>query len=88
MKKTPSVLYEDAAIAVLDKPAGLPAIPIAGSDSPSALSLLRARLAKRRQRALVVHRIDRFTSGILVFAKTEPDRDHLVRQFLSHTPVR
>jgi 23S rRNA pseudouridine1911/1915/1917 synthase len=35
-----------------------------------------------------VHRIDRFTSGILLFAKTERDRDALVRQFLSHTPVR
>lgn len=41
-----------------------------------------------RQRAFVVHRIDRFTSGILLFAKTEADRDALVRQFLAHTPVR
>ncbi|MBZ5724052.1 MAG: RNA pseudouridine synthase [Acidobacteriia bacterium] len=73
---------------VLDKPAGLPAVPIKGSDSPSALSLLSARLARKRQRALVVHRIDRFTSGVLLFAKTEPDREILVRQFLSHTPVR
>jgi 23S rRNA-/tRNA-specific pseudouridylate synthase len=36
----------------------------------------------------VVHRIDRFTSGILLFAKTEADRDVLVRQFLEHTPIR
>jgi 23S rRNA pseudouridine1911/1915/1917 synthase len=36
----------------------------------------------------VVHRIDRFTSGVLLFAKTELDRDALVRQFLAHTPVR
>jgi len=82
------VLYEDDAVVVLDKPAGLPSVPIKGSDSPSALSLLSARLAPKRQRALVVHRIDRFTSGILVFAKTEPDREILVRQFLRHTPVR
>jgi 23S rRNA pseudouridine1911/1915/1917 synthase len=36
----------------------------------------------------VVHRIDRFTSGVLLFAKTEPDRGALVRQFLSHSPLR
>lgn len=82
------MLYEDDAVVVLDKPAGLAAVPIKGSGSPSALSLLSARFALKRQRALVVHRIDRFASGILLFAKTEPDREILVRQFLGHTPVR
>src|SRR5262249_12579532 len=43
---------------------------------------------RTRQRAFVVHRIDRFTSGIMLFAKTERDRDRLVEQFLGHTPVR
>jgi 23S rRNA pseudouridine1911/1915/1917 synthase len=37
---------------------------------------------------LVVHRIDRFASGVLLFAKTMGDREALVRQFLAHTPVR
>src|ERR1700730_4143630 len=82
------VLYEDDAVVALNKPAGLPAVPVKGSDTPSALSLLSARLKLKRQRAFVVHRIDRFTSGVLLFAKTEPDRDALVRQFLGHTPVR
>lgn len=82
------MLYEDDAVVVLDKPAGLAAVPVKGSAGPSALSLLSARLARKRQGALVVHRIDRFTSGILLFAKTEPDREMLVRQFLDHTPVR
>ena len=82
------VLYEDDAMVVLDKPAGLPAVPIGGSATPSAWSLVSARLRRKRQRAFVVHRIDRFTSGVLLFAKTEPDRDKLIRQFLSHTPIR
>ncbi len=86
--KEVTVLYEDDAVVVLNKPAGLLAVPIKGSDTPSALSLLTASLKSRRQRALVVHRIDRFASGILLFAKTDPDRDVLVRQFLAHTPVR
>ncbi len=83
-----SVLYEDEAVVVLDKPAGLLAVPIKGSDIPSASSLLTARLKQKRQRAMIVHRIDRFTSGALVFAKTSPDRHALVKQFLAHTPVR
>jgi len=82
------VLYEDDAVVALNKPAGLPAVPVKGSDTPSAWSLLSAELKRRRQRAFVVHRIDRFTSGVLLFAKTEADRDALVRQFLGHTPVR
>jgi 23S rRNA pseudouridine1911/1915/1917 synthase len=82
------VLYEDDAVVVLDKPAGLLAVPLKGSDTPSALSLLMANLELKRQRALIVHRIDRFASGALLFAKTNRDRDALVRQFLDHTPVR
>lgn len=83
-----AVLYEDDALVVIDKPAGLLAVPVKGSDAPSALSLLSARLQSKRQRALIVHRIDRFASGALLFAKTDRDRDALVRQFLAHTPVR
>lgn len=82
------VLYEDEAVVALDKPAGLPAVPVKGSDSPSAFSLLSAECKRKRRRAFVVHRIDRFTSGIMLFAMTEPDRDALIRQFLRHSPVR
>lgn len=83
-----AILYEDDAVVAVHKPAGLLAVPAPGSDAPSALSILAANLKTRRQRALVVHRIDRFASGVLLFAKTMSDRDALVRQFLAHTPVR
>jgi 23S rRNA pseudouridine1911/1915/1917 synthase len=86
--RTLDILYDDDAVVALDKPAGLPAVPVPGSAAPSAFSLLSAALKARRQRAVVVHRIDRFTSGILLFAKSERDKDALVRQFLAHTPVR
>jgi 23S rRNA pseudouridine1911/1915/1917 synthase len=82
------VLYEDDAVVVLNKPAKLLAVPADDSDTPSALSLLSAELKSKRERAFVVHRIDRYTSGILLFAKTWPDREALVQQFLRHTPVR
>src|ERR1700732_2783196 len=83
-----SVLYEDDSVVVLDKPAGLLAVPIKGSDTPSAWSLLAQKLEPKRQKALVVHRIDRFSSAALLCAKTAPDRSALVRQFLDHTPER
>ena len=83
-----AILYEDDAVVAVNKPAGLLAVPAPGSEAPSALSLLLQDLKSRRQRALVVHRIDRFASGVLLFAKTEADRTALVRQFLAHTPVR
>jgi 23S rRNA pseudouridine1911/1915/1917 synthase len=84
-----AILYEDESVVAIDKPAGLLAVPVKkGSDALSALSVVSAELERKRQRALVVHRIDRFTSGVLLFAKTERDRDALIRQFLSHAPVR
>ena len=82
------VLYEDDAVVVLNKRAKLLAVPADDSATPSALSILSAELKAKRQRAFVVHRIDRYTSGILLFAKTWPDREALVQQFIRHTPVR
>src|SRR6185312_15746982 len=83
-----AIIYEDDAVVAVNKPAGLLAVPAPESGAPSALSLLLQDLKRRRQRALVVHRIDRFASGVLLFAKTMRDRDTFVRQFLAHTPVR
>ena len=97
MKKSPRrpafpreirTLYEDDDLIAIDKPPGLPAVPIPNSAAESALSVVAATLKPLRRRAFIVHRIDRFTSGILLFALTERSRDHLVRQFLAHTPVR
>ncbi|HWC96187.1 MAG TPA: pseudouridine synthase [Candidatus Sulfopaludibacter sp.] len=94
MKKPPRkgevrVLYEDDAVVALDKPAGLSSVPIhKNTSTPSALSVLAASLAEERRKPFVVHRIDRFTSGVLLFAKTERDREALIQQFLEHTPVR
>jgi 23S rRNA pseudouridine1911/1915/1917 synthase len=83
-----AILYEDDAVMAIDKPPGLLAVPVKGSDAPSAFSLLATEMKRQRERVFIVHRIDRFTSGIVVFAKTERDREALVQQFLEHSPVR
>jgi 23S rRNA pseudouridine1911/1915/1917 synthase len=82
------VLYQDDAVVVLNKPAKMLAVPTDKSDDVSALSLLTAELKAKRQQPYVVHRIDRLTSGILLFAKTWRDREALVQQFIQHAPVR
>ncbi len=83
-----ALLYEDDAVVAVNKPPGLLAVPVEGSDTPSVLSLLIAELKPQKRRAYVVHRIDRFTSGVLLFAKTQADREALIRQFLAHTTLR
>lgn len=83
-----AVLYEDDAVVAVNKPAGLLSVPVRGTAMPSALSVLDAEMKDENRRAYVVHRIDRFTSGVLLFAKSQRDREALIRQFLAHTPVR
>jgi 23S rRNA pseudouridine1911/1915/1917 synthase len=83
-----AVLYEDEAVVAVNKPAGLLSVPVRGTAMPSALSVLDAEMKDEKRRAYVVHRIDRFTSGVLLFAKSQKDRENLIRQFLAHTPVR
>jgi 23S rRNA pseudouridine1911/1915/1917 synthase len=83
-----AIIYEDDAVLVVNKPPGLLSVPIEGSSTTSVLSLLVAELKPLKRRAYVVHRIDRFTSGVLLFAKSQKDRASLIRQFLAHTPTR
>lgn len=82
------ILYEDDAMLAVNKPPGLLAVPAPGSHAPSALSLLADHFGNHRQPIFTIHRIDRFASGVLLFAKTRGDRNTLVREFLAHTPVR
>jgi tRNA pseudouridine32 synthase / 23S rRNA pseudouridine746 synthase len=61
-------IWQDAALIAVNKPAGLAVIPARG-EPPEAC--LRARLEKARgERLFVVHRLDRDTSGVVVFART------------------
>ena len=59
------VIHEDPHLLVLDKPAGLLCVPGRGPDKQDCLS---ARALQRWPRALVVHRLDMATSGLLLMA--------------------
>jgi 23S rRNA pseudouridine1911/1915/1917 synthase len=85
-----SVLFEDEALIVVDKPAGLLTVPLpTPGGEPSVLDGLDADYAARTRRSpLVVHRIDRDTSGLVVFAKTGRALAALRQQFARRQPVR
>lgn len=60
-----SVVYADDTLLVLDKPAGLLSVPGKGEDKQDCLS---SRVQQQHANALVVHRLDMATSGLLVMA--------------------
>lgn len=73
--KTPSrasarLLYEDESILAFDKPVGLPVIAPEGSRARCLLDIATEEVARKKPkgRAAVVHRIDRDSSGVVVFA--------------------
>ena len=86
------IVYEDEALVVLDKPAGLLAVPLPidrRSDARSVFEDLQAYLSKRgRRRPFVVHRIDRDTSGLVLFAKSAAVQQALKAQFKRREPER
>jgi 23S rRNA pseudouridine1911/1915/1917 synthase len=87
-----TIVYEDDALVVLDKPAGLLAVPLPlrrRFDAPSVFEDLKAYMRRRgRRRPFVVHRIDRDTSGLVLFAKSESAQDVLKEQFKRRQPER
>ena len=60
------VVYQDDALLVLDKPAGLLSVPGRGADKQDCLS---ARVQRQFANALVVHRLDMATSGLMIMAR-------------------
>ena len=84
------ILYEDDALIVLDKPAGLLAVPLERrSEASSAFDQVTEHLRPHgKRRPLVVHRIDRDTSGLVVFAKQAAAQNRLKGQFKRHAVER
>jgi len=76
------VIYRDDYLLVLDKPSGLLAVPGRGPDLQDCLS---ARAQREYPGALVVHRLDRDTSGLIVLALDKDAQRELSRQFAERT---
>jgi 23S rRNA pseudouridine1911/1915/1917 synthase len=80
------VVYEDADIVVVDKPAGVAAHPTPGWTGPTVLEGLLAAghtvaTSGAAERQGIVHRLDANTTGLMVVAKSEPAYSALKRAF-------
>ena len=73
-----TVVFEDEALIVVDKPAGLLAVPGRGADKQDCLA---ARVQARWPDAQVVHRLDMATSGLMLFARGAALQRQLSRDF-------
>jgi 23S rRNA pseudouridine1911/1915/1917 synthase len=83
-----TVLYEDAAVVAIDKPAGMVVHAGAGVHTGTVVNALLHRFAALSSlggelRPGIVHRLDRFTSGVLLVAKTDAAHRDLAAQFAS-----
>jgi 23S rRNA pseudouridine1911/1915/1917 synthase len=94
-----AVLYEDADLIVVDKPAGLVVHPAKGHETGTLVNGLLSRFEgtwatadatdpMAAVRPGIVHRIDKDTSGVLVVARTDVAREGLKEQLQSHTMGR
>lgn len=98
------ILHLDKQVVVVNKPAGMLSLRHPGDtkwpqerrDLQPSLEECLARLIARRENwrdpgmveLFAVHRIDRETSGVLAFARTESAQVHLIEQFASHSSFR
>lgn len=86
------IVYEDEALLVVNKPAGMVVHPGHGNYSGTLINALLFHIenlpGNSNQRPGLVHRIDKDTSGLLVVAKTEAAMTHLARQFFDKSSER
>jgi len=84
------IVYEDESLLVLNKPAGLLAVPLESrAGAQSVYDLIEERLRSHgKRRPFVVHRIDRDTSGLVIFARDAETQQALKEQFLRREPER
>src|SRR5690606_35805155 len=72
------LIHADGALLVWEKPSGLLSVP---AKPPGPADCLEARVRAAFPEALLVHRLDRDTSGVMVFARTRLAQRHLGWQF-------
>ncbi|MBL0216654.1 MAG: RluA family pseudouridine synthase [Myxococcales bacterium] len=87
------LVYDDAHVVVIDKPPDVNSVPYEDEKSGTAMDLIRGAWRRMGKPATtvplhVVHRIDRATSGLLMFAKTKAAEMGLATQLRAHTLER
>ncbi|GLQ35705.1 RNA pseudouridine synthase [Amylibacter marinus] len=80
-----AVLYHDDHIVVVDKPSGL--LSVAGKSEELA-DCMHARVRREFAGAMVIHRLDMDTSGVMIFARRKSAQRHLNLQFEQRRPQK
>jgi 23S rRNA pseudouridine1911/1915/1917 synthase len=70
-KRKFNIIYEDSDIIVIEKPAGMLSVSTDKQSENTAFRLLNDYMRSKRGRVWIVHRLDRDTSGVILFAKSE-----------------
>jgi 23S rRNA pseudouridine1911/1915/1917 synthase len=88
-----NIVFEDAHVVVIDKPTGVSSVPYEKREQGTAMDAIRAAWRHAGRKAtqtplLVVHRIDKETSGLLAFAKTKLAERELQALFRAHEVER
>ena len=80
------IVFEDSSLLLIEKPAGLLTVATPHEQERTAFAYLREYLQKRapKQKLFIVHRLDKFASGVLVFAKSASVQEKLQSLFSSH----
>jgi 23S rRNA pseudouridine1911/1915/1917 synthase len=87
------LVHDDAHVVVIDKPSGVNSVPYEDRETGTAMDLIRGAWRRAGKPATtvalhVVHRIDRATSGLLMFAKTKKAEQGLAAQLRAHAMQR
>jgi 23S rRNA pseudouridine1911/1915/1917 synthase len=87
------LVYDDAHVVVIDKPTGVNSVPYEERETGTAMDLIRGAWRRAGKPATtialhVVHRIDRATSGLLMFAKSKKAELGLAAQLRAHAMER
>jgi 23S rRNA pseudouridine1911/1915/1917 synthase len=75
------IVFEDKHLIVINKTAGVQVHPASGNYDNTLINGLVFYLKKKNGKVFLVHRLDKFTSGLLVFAKNEQTQDVLSQAF-------
>lgn len=82
------LMFEDEQLIVVDKAARVLTVPTDRGETNTLLDAINQYLNRQRRRAGVVHRLDRGTSGLLVFGKDQRIANELQAQFRVHKAER
>jgi len=77
------IIFEDKSIIVIDKPSGMLVIPTPKGETNTLSHLINDELNSRGEEvnAYPCHRIDRETSGLIIFAKGKKNQQEIMKQF-------